>query len=283
MSSIAVQHTFRPVIEKLEIDHQTLALYRWPEPSDKIKATVMLVHGLGEHAGRYNHLAFALHQAGYAVIGYDHAGHGLSSGLRGDLEHPDQLVRDLNSVTRHMRPQSGALVLLGHSMGGLVVQRALAEQPALADSVVLSSPALGAFTSFVDKLLLAFMPSWFPHVRVDNKLPLNWLCRDAQVVREYRHDKLVHRQISAGLAAWIIRQGELARAQAEHWRTPGLLLYAGQDRLVDPQASAQFAQNVPPGTVQSHCFNVMYHEIFNDPEKNLVLAKLIDWLDKRYA
>ena len=283
MSSIAVQHTFRPVIEKLEIDNHALSLYRWPLPDTKLKATVLLVHGLGEHAGRYNHLAFALHQAGYAVIGYDQIGHGLSTGIRGDIEQPQQLVQDLRSVVLHMRPENSALVLLGHSMGGLVVARAIAEYPELADAVVLSSPALGAFTSLIDKLLLAVMPSWFPHFRVDNKLPLNWLSRDAQVVREYRHDKWVHRKISAGLAAWIISQGEIARAEAEHWCTPALLLYAGQDRMVDPRASALFAKTVPEGLLQSHCFNVMYHEIFNDPEKNLVLAKLTEWLDKRYA
>jgi len=283
MSSIAVQHTFRPVIEKLDIDRQTLALYRWPLPEHKAKATVLLVHGLGEHAGRYNHVAFALHQAGYAVTGYDHTGHGLSTGVRGDIEQPQQLVLDLQAVAKHMRTENTPLVLLGHSMGGLVVARAVAEHPELADAVVMSSPALGAFTSFLDNIMLAFLPSWFPHVRVDNKLPLNWLSRDAQVVREYRHDKLVHAKISAGLAAWVVSQGKLALAQADQWGTPGLLMYAGQDRLVDPRASELFAKSVPAAILQSHCFNVMYHEIFNDPEKNLVLTKLTEWLDKRYA
>ncbi len=283
MSTIAVQHTFRPSIEKCDINNRTLALYRWPLPDTKPKATVLLVHGLGEYAGRYNHLAFVLNQAGYAAIGYDQIGHGLSSGARGDIEQPQQLVQDLQSVAVHMRPENTALVLLGHSMGGLVVARTMTEYPELADAVVLSSPALGAYTTWIDKLLLAFMPAWFPHVKVDNKLPLNWLSRDAQVAREYRHDKWVHRKISAGLAAWIISQGEIARVQAEHWRTPALLLYAGQDRLVDPQATALFAKTVPAGLLQAHCFNVMYHEIFNDPEKTMVFSKLTEWLDKRYA
>jgi alpha-beta hydrolase superfamily lysophospholipase len=228
-------------------------------------------------------LAFVLNQAGYATLGYDQIGHGLSTGVRGDIEQPQQLVQDLQSVVTHMRPENTALVLLGHSMGGLVVARTMAEYPELADAVILSSPALGAYTSWIDKLLLAFMPAWFPHVRVNNKLPLNWLSRDAQVVREYRHDKWVHRKISALLADWIISQGEIARAQAEQWHTPALLLYAGQDRLVDPRATALFAKTVPAGMLQAHCFNVMYHEIFNDPEKNLVFAKLTEWLDKRYA
>jgi alpha-beta hydrolase superfamily lysophospholipase len=283
MSTIAVQHTFRPSIEQLHLQNRTLALYRWPLPGTKPKATVLLVHGLGEHAGRYNQLAFVLNQAGYATLGYDQIGHGLSTGVRGDIEQPQQLVQDLQSVVTHMRPENTALVLLGHSMGGLVVARTMAEYPELADAVILSSPALGAYTSWIDKLLLAFMPAWFPHVRVNNKLPLNWLSRDAQVVREYRHDKWVHRKISALLADWIISQGEIARAQAEQWHTPALLLYAGQDRLVDPRATALFAKTVPAGMLQAHCFNVMYHEIFNDPEKNLVFAKLTEWLDKRYA
>jgi len=233
--------------------------------------------------GRYNHLAYVLHQAGYEVMAYDHMGHGLSSGLSGDIDQSNRLTEDLKTVIAYMHNTESKLVLLGHSMGGLVVARAVAEHPDIADAVVMSSPALAAYTTLLDKLLLSVLPHWFAHVRVDNKLELNWLSRDAQVVREYRQDKRVHRKISSGLAAWIIDQGKLALKEAAAWHKHALLLYAGQDRLVNPKGSAEFAQSVSKEYLQTHCFNVMYHEIFNDPERTIVFSKLIEWLDLRYG
>ena len=285
MSKIAAQHSFHHEVAHTAIDQHTLARYNWPLPEGPAKAIVLLVHGLGEHMGRYQHVAFALQQAGYAVVGYDHVGHGLSSGKRGDIDTPHQLVEHVQRMVSDITSEHPALplVLLGHSMGGLVVQRAAAAHPALADAVVMSSPALAAFTNPLQKLLLATLPQWLPHLCVDNGLKLEGLARDAQVVRDYKHDRLVHRFISASLAAWIVQEGIEAVQQAEAWRVPSLLMYAGQDKLVNPKGSAEFSQRAPADFLQSHCFNVMYHEIFNDPEKQVVLQKLIGWLDARYA
>jgi len=278
-------YIFKPDIKKITLGENTIAFYEWPKPVNTPKAHVIMVHGLGEHMGRYTHVALALNQAGYAVSGYDHVGHGLSTGVRGDMAASGQLVDDLKRVVMMHKQEnaSSPLVLLGHSMGGLVVQRAVADNIPGVDAIIMSSPALAAFTNPIQKILLATIPKWFPQLRVDNGLKLNWLARDAQVVRDYKEDKLVHKQISAGLASWIIQQGLLAVAQASEWKMPALLLYAGQDKLVNPQGSTAFIKNASTHYVQSQCFNVMYHEIFNDPEKHLVFQKMIQWLDKRYS
>jgi len=200
------------------------------------------------------------------------------------LLSPSQLLDDVRFVIEQVRALTPApLVLLGHSMGGLIAARAVAQSLPHIDALVMSSPALGAQTNVIQKFLLATLPKLFPHVRVDNGVKTTWVARDAQVVRAYVEDPLVHRQISAGLAAWILKEGAQTVAQASAWTTPTLLLYAGQDQLVLPQASAEFARLAPSDVLQSHCFNVMYHEIFNDPEKAMVLAKLLAWLDGRYA
>ena len=218
------------------------------------------------------------------MFGYDHHGHGLSSGLRGNLLSPSQLLDDARFVIEQVRALTSApMVLLGHSMGGLIAARAVAQSLPHIDALVMSSPALGAQTNVIQKFLLATLPKLFPHVRVDNGVKTTWVARDAQVVRAYVEDPLVHRQISAGLAAWILKEGAQTVAQASVWTMPTLLLYAGQDQLVLPQASAEFARLAPSDVLQSHCFNVMYHEIFNDPEKAMVLVKLLAWLDARYA
>jgi alpha-beta hydrolase superfamily lysophospholipase len=284
MSSIADQAAQKPQVTMLDHGEQTLAFYAWPNAPENARAAILLLHGLGEHMGRYGHVASALQAAGYAVFGYDHHGHGLSSGLRGNLLSPSQLLDDARFVIEHVRSLSPApMVLLGHSMGGLIAARAVANALPHIDALVMSSPALGAQTNIIQKLLLATLPKLFPHIRVDNGVKSVWVARDAKVVRAYVEDPLVHRQISAGLAAWILKEGTQTVAQASAWSMPTLLLYAGQDQLVLPQASAEFARLAPAQVVQSHCFNVMYHEIFNDPEKALVLTKLLAWLDNRYA
>lgn len=284
MSSLAAQASQKPHIDMLAHGEQSLAFYTWPQAPEVSHATVLLLHGLGEHMGRYGHVASALQAAGYTVFGYDHHGHGLSSGERGGMLGSHQLTDDVAMVIKHVRSLTPSpLVLLGHSMGGLIAARAVAKGLPDVDALVMSSPALGAQTNIIQKILLATLPKLLPHVRVDNGVNTAWVARDAQVVRAYQQDPLVHRKISAALAAWILKEGPKTVQEASAWQLPTLLMYAGQDQLVMPQASADFARLASPQVVQSHCFNVMYHEIFNDPEKALVIAKLLAWLDSRYV
>lgn len=268
-------------------DAGQLALYDWVVPDNKPLGTVILVHGLGEHAGRYGELAAHLHQWGFAVRAYDQQGHGQSEGARGDLLRPGSLQADLcrviDDTRQHPSLQDTPLILLGHSMGGLVVARTLAEGLRPVDAAVLSSPALGAFPNVLQKILLAILPRVLPHVCVDNGLQAEFVSRDPDVVKAYQADPLVHRRISAGLAAWILENGAKTVHHASKWAVPTLLLYAGQDQLVNPQASADFARAAPPGRVQAQCFEAMRHEIFNDPDRAQVFTALKRWLLPRFA
>jgi alpha-beta hydrolase superfamily lysophospholipase len=275
-----------PVLSTLGAADQQLAVYDWglsePHPADATRGTVLLVHGLGEHMGRYAHVAAQLNAWGFAVRGYDHYGHGLSSGARGTLPTPHRLLDDLARVIDHTRntlPQSvGRLILLGHSMGGLVVARAVAEQLRPVDGLVMSSPALSTGPNWLQKMLLATLPHIAPQLCVDNGLDARWVARDTQVVQAYENDPLVHRKISAALGAWIVQEGPATLAQAAQWQVPTLLLYAGQDRLVRPEGSAKFAHSAPAHLVTAHCYEAMYHEIFNDPAVDQVFADLRAWL-----
>ena len=264
-----------------------LAVYDWPATSPLHLGTVLLVHGLGEHAGRHAGVAQRLNSWGFSVRAYDQQGHGHSDGARGDLLRPGSLQADLcrviDDTRQHNAGASSPLILLGHSMGGLVVARALAEGLRPVDAAILSSPALGASPNWVQKLLLATLPRVWPHLQVDNGLKPGFVARDPEVVKAYTADPLVHRRISAGLAAWILQNGADTVAHAAQWTVPTLLLYAGQDHLVDAQASARFAQSAPASTVQAQCFAPMYHEIFNDPEADQVFAVLKDWLLARFS
>lgn len=277
----------RPKVSALQGEAGQLAVYDWALPASQLLGTVVLVHGLGEHAGRYGEVAAHLHQWGFAVRAYDHQGHGQSEGPRGDLLRPGSLQADLCRVIDDTRQRPALvdtpLILLGHSMGGLVVARTLAEQLRSVDAAVLSSPAFGAFPNFFQKILLSTLPRVVPHLRVDNGLKVEFVSRDPDVVKAYKADALVHRRISVGLAAWILENGEKTLQDAAKWQAPTLLMYAGQDKLVNAQATADFAHAAPPAMVHAQCFEAMYHEIFNDLYRAQVFAALKRWLLARFS
>ena len=277
----------RPQVSALQGEAGQLAVYDWALPANPPLGTVLLVHGLGEHAGRYGEVSAHLHQWGFAVRAYDQQGHGQSAGARGDMLRPGSLQADLcrviDDTRQHPSLQGTPLILLGHSLGGLVVARTLAEGLRPVDAAVLSSPALGAFPNLFQKILLATLPRVVPHLRVDNGLKAEFVSRDPDVVKAYLADAMVHRRISMGLAAWILENGEKTRDDAAKWPVPTLLLYAGKDRLVNAQASADFASSAPKDVVQAECFEAMYHEVFNDLYRAQVFASLKRWLLARFA
>lgn len=247
------------------------------------RATVLLVHGLGEHAGRYQHVAAWLTARGYAVVGYDHRGHGASEGPRGALREPQDLVSDLAAVVDVLRAHGVApLVLLGHSMGGLVAARFVAQAVRPVEALVLSSPALDPGLSAVQQALLAVSHALAPNVAVPNGLDVQAICRDPAVVEAYRRDPLVHDRVTPRLVRFIVEAGRYVQARAAAWSVPTLLMWAGQDRLVAPAGSARFAEAAPPQVVQSHCFAHMYHEILNEPDREQVLRVLEPWLAERF-
>ncbi|RQO53570.1 alpha/beta hydrolase [Variovorax sp. KBW07] len=265
-------------------DGETLALRRLPAPG-KPRAVVVVVHGLGEHAGRYHALAEDLHEWGFAVWAHDHHGHGESTGARGGLPSELRLVDDLALVIDDARSQNPglALVLLGHSLGGLVAASLVGRGVRPVDGLVLSSPGLDPGLNGVQKALLAVLPRIAPNLRVGNGLDDNYLSHDAAVVQAYRDDPLTHDRIGSRLARFLAYEGASVQQRAADWPVPTLLLYAGDDRLVVPAASRAFAAAAAPsGMVEAHCFESLYHEIFNELEAEPVFTALRRWLDRRF-
>jgi len=251
------------------------------------RGTVLIVHGLGEHIGRYAHVAAQLNAWGWSAVGYDHRGHGGSEGARGELHHSDDLLNDLASMIDSVRAKgTGPLVLLGHSMGGLVAARFVGASsvpgaPAWSrpvEALVLSSPALDAGTTAWQKLLLSVLGPLAPNLAVSNGLKPTWISRDAAVVGAYMADPLVHDRITPRLARFIVDAGEWVRANTAMWSVPTLLLYAGSDRCVAPAGSRALAAKAPKALFTVQEFKHMHHEIFNEPEQAEVFAVLGGWL-----
>ena len=296
-------------------DGENLALYEWTlDGEDNAsgpqslppRGMVLLVHGLGEHACRYEHVAEKLLGWGFAVRAYDQRGHGESGGARGVLPHPGALLDDLTDIvddTRAhcirvptLRRAKGTaqkrlpLILLGHSLGGLVVSRFVSLNTRPVDGLVMSSPALDAGLSRWQKLLLTITPRLAPNLCIGNGLNPRYISHDEAVVRQYQADRLVHNRISPRLGSFIATAGPATVEAAARWSTPTLLMYAGADRLVNPAGSRAFAQraasspSVKPGTVSAACFDKLYHEIFNETEAETppVFGALKTWLDTRF-
>lgn len=252
------------------------------------RGTIVFVHGLGEHSGRYARLAREVRERGWSTVAYDQRGHGRSPGRRGVLLRETVLLEDLAAVidSVDVRP----LVLFGHSMGGMVAARfvaeGLAERPAEwsreVDALVLSSPALAASLKWRDRVRLAIGRVVAPNLPVNNGLDATKISHDPRVVRDYQSDPLVHDRVTPRLVHFILAGGMLVRERASRWRVPTLLMWAGDDRLVDPKGSEQFAAAAPRDVVRARPFPSLYHEIFNElePGRGEVVAELRRWLER---
>ena len=254
-------------------------------PVPNARGTAVIVHGLGEHSGRYPHVIAALHASRFSVIAYDHRGHGRSPGAKGAIPGSTTLLEDLAGVLDQAPP--GPRILLGHSMGATVAARFVAEgledEPASwhrqVDALILSSPALTNYLSRLDRIKLALARALAPNLPLPNRLDVGKLSHDPAVVHAYSSDPLIHDRISARLADFVLESGAFVRERAAKWRVPTLLIFAGADALVDPRGSRGFAVN-SPAVVRTHEFAGLYHELFNEaePARSEVFALMREWL-----
>jgi len=255
-------------------DGVALTLWDWPAQQD-VCGQVLLVHGLGEHARRYDAVAARLMAWGWAVRAFDQRGHGTSDGRRGCLPHTDALLDDLDAVLADTRAHSkGPLVLIGHSMGGLVSAATCwrlqerGDKATAPDALVLSSPALEVGMGTPLLWAVALLNRVAPGLALGNGLLADKLAHDPAVVAAYLADPLVHDRISPPLALFFDQWGRRVREAAQRWPLPTLLLYAEDDNLVRPAGSAEFARRAAQGgaPVQAQGLPGLYHEIFNEPE-----------------
>lgn len=253
------------------------------QPEDQPRAVVCLVHGIGEHSGRYVHVADSLTRAGYTLISFDLRGHGKSEGPRGHISSYEAIMQDISSlleVTNKKFPQL-PLFLYGHSLGGnLVLNYVLRRQPHL-KGVIATAPWLRlAFEPPASKIALGKMTNYiWPSFSQKSGLDTKALSRDLEVVHSYENDPLVHNRISARMFISAYQAGQWALEHASEFSLPLLLMHGGDDNLISVKASHEFA-NMQTKNCTLKIWGGLYHEIHNEPEKEEVFKFLIDWLDK---
>ena len=247
---------------------------------------LVVVHGFGEHCGRYEGLAGWFARRGFAVHAYDQRGHGRSPGDRGHVDRFDLLLDDLEGFMQLAAEQHPGLpsVLLGHSMGGLVTTTFVCERkPAIARFAV-SGPALAISRAISPTRvrLARLMSRLCPRFGQEANLPLDGLSRDPMVVRRYVEDPLVHGRMSAALAAGMFDAQLRTARSAGHVEVPMLLLHGEDDPLCPVDGSRSFYAGLPRDAVIGSAIKTypgLRHEIFNEPEREAVYADLLGWLD----
>lgn len=256
------------------------------EPDANPKAVVCLVHGHGEHVGRYAHVGDTFSKAGYVLVGYDERGHGRTTGARGQVPSYDALMNDITDFLAQMKARYPGLPLFlyGHSMGGnQVLNFALRRKPELA-GVIATDPWLKlAFDPPAIKVTLGrMMNNIYPAFTQASELETAALSRDPEIVRAYEHDPLVHDKISARLFVGLYESGLWALDHAAEFSLPLLLMHGTADRLTSWQASQEFAQRAGK-IVTWRAWDGFYHEIHNEPEKAEVLKTMTTWMDERLS
>ena len=256
---------------------------RYWKPDGDVKGTICVVHGLGEHAGRYTHVGEFFSTNGFALLAADMRGHGKSEGQRGHTPSMDALREDISKQVEEAQKQipGKPTMLYGHSLGGtLVLSHCIRLDPQIS-SVIATGPLLRtgfeppAWKLSLGKMLRNLMPTF----AMSNGLDRDGLSRDRQVVHDYNSDPLVHDRVSARLGIEMIEEGLWLLENAVNLSIPTLLMHGTKDRLCSPQASQEFAQKAG-NLCTLEMWEGFYHEIHNEPEKDQVLQYALQWITK---
>ena len=260
-------------------DGAKLAFRSWPEPAAKL--TFAVVHGLGEHSGRYERFARGMARFQMATCAVDLRGHGNSAGQRGHVDSWAQWVDDAAAFVAFVENQTnGEVVPLGHSFGGTVMlSTARSGKLGRAKRFVVSSPALKlhvevpAWKSAGARLLSAIAPK----VAMDNEVDAGTVSRIPEVVSAYRDDPLVHGKISSRLFEEWRRAAAENIAHADEIKLPFLILAGTADRLIDPAGSRELHEKTA-SLSELRMLEGRYHEPFNDLGSDEVFAGIAEWL-----
>ncbi len=248
------------------------------------KATVAIVHGAGEHSGRYEHVAARLAEASYAVYAHEHRGHGRSEGRRATIDSLDNAVADLRSFLALCRPREPGrpLYVLGHSMGGCISLAYACRHQEEIDGLILSSPlassaAASAPLRAISKVLGALVPTLGIYA-----VEPEAISRDAEVVRDYETDPLVfHGRLPARTVVELTRGAESFPGQVGKLTLPLLVFHGTADRITPPAGSEMVVERAGSDDKTLRLLDGLYHETMNEPEQGKVLEMVVSWLDRR--
>ena len=270
-------------MEFICINDPKLFLQKWT--ADNAKGTILITHGQGEHSESYLRLVDGLAGTGWSLIGWDLRGHGKSEGLRGYAKDVDDYVLDFKIFaelcSRFPEVHGKPVVLLAHSMGGLVQTCALAEKTfPFVSGQILSSPLFGvavAVPEWKDKGA-SFIHALVPRFTLGNEISNADLTRDVEVMREYEQDTYRHGRISAGVYLGFKREFQKVFSHATHIYLPTLMHISDNDPVVSSESALKFFDNLASPNKMLKIFEGGRHELYNDSVRSEVFAEVAEFL-----
>lgn len=252
-------------------------------PDYEPKAVLLVVHGLGEHSGRYGNLVNHFVPAGYGVYGYDQRGHGKSDGVKGYVERFADFSDDLDILLKLVRRRHPKvkIFLVGHSIGGLVAVAYAAKHQEEFDGLILSGATLSPpadvapATIFAARMLSSILPKTGLYI-----IDAAGINQDQNVVNAYKSDPLVYRgKIRARLGVELLKAMDMVGRLAAEIRLPVLIMHGSADRLASPEGSKMLYREVNSTDKTLKIYEGYWHEIFNEPGRGQVLADVASWLE----
>lgn len=262
---------------------QDLYYQRW-RPDQDAKAALVIVHGFGEHSGRYKNIVNTLVPEGFAVYSFDNRGHGKSFGKRGHIDQWEDFRSDVFAFLQLVAEKQPniPLFLMGHSLGGLIVLEYILHLSDGVSGVIVSGPALtqGAVNPlllFASRIMSRISPSF----ALDTQLEANDISRDPDVVATYKNDPLVHSMASARFGTEMNSAAKWVKKHASGLTVPILIIHGGDDRLVAPKSSRDFFKKITLEDKKRIEYEGYYHETHNDLEWEKPVSDIKNWLDER--
>ncbi len=266
-------------------DGLNLATYGWGVPGAP-RSVVVLTHGHGEYATKYEHVAQAFNARGHVFCAYDLRGHGRSGGPRGHAPSYEALLSDLGRVIAAAQAEHPGrpLFLYGHSLGGQITLSYAIQRRPEAAGVIVSAPWLKliyrppAWKVLLARALAGLVPAFSQETGLDAAVPMT---HDTALMAAYPDQHLVHARMSARLGADALARGEALLAEAGALRLPLLLLHGGADGVFAPATSQDFVERVTSSDKTFKVYPGLYHEVHNEVERAQVLGDILDWIDGR--
>ncbi len=273
------------IMQWQSIDGYHLFARKW-KPEKEVNAVICLVHGLGEHSGRYQDWADRLIAAGYAVFAIDLRGHGQSAGARGDVLSFDHFADDLDLMLEQAQNDFSErpVFLYGQSMGGMLTLFYLIQRRPQISGAIITSPFLHSVFDLrkVQILMAKVLGRIIPHMSISSRLEVEGLSRDPAVIAAYRHDPLIHDRISARFGKACLQAISYIFEHASEIKAPLLLMHGTEDRINFASGTKKIA-----ALLTNDCtlklWEGLYHELHNEPEKDQVFDYLQSWLESKIA
>lgn len=251
------------------------------EPDSTVSGVIILVHGLGEHSGRYSsHFADYFTQQGFAIVTFDLPGHGKSGGKRGHINQYDDFSKLVSSGVSYTKSKYLDLPIFvyGHSLGGLIALEYIIKHKPEINGAIITAPVIDVNEPIppVKVALAKILDKFFPSFVLDSGLNRNMLSRDISVIEKYNSDPLVHGMTSSRLGMYIINIGEYVKNNAKQISIPTLLMVGSAEGIVSKSAIDNFCQQADK--CQEKVWPGLYHELHNEPEQLEVFKYTYKWM-----